>query len=337
MNNSQLSALLDRYLDGKCSSEEVSAIDNWYSQYEGNENFIDGLTSHQKKDLKLRMLKDIQGQDIENLRPSTQIPVKRLYQYPLLKIAAAVIVMLSITFFWIAKDHNAERQSKMVKIFNTTKSIYKQMLPDSSVAYLNPGASLIYPEVFEAETRSVSMIGDCFFEITKNPQRPFIIASPRMVTKVWGTSFRILDDQILGDALVSVVTGKVSVSKKEDGGRKIQPSIGKNEMILYPKEEARISATELRPVKNNEADLSELSIYNHIDLSFNGETLSEIVNVLNQKFDTKIKIEDKQISNLRMNADLSGLNLPEVMDVLKTSMKFEYQIMGDQILLTMKK
>lgn len=174
------------------------------------------------------------------------------------------------------------------------------------------------------------MAGSCFFEVTKNPNRPFIITSEHIVTKVWGTSFRVLDGKDIKNAKVTVVSGKVSVSKK---GEAVQAKLTAGEVLLYPKEEAVLTDNDTQLITNRQANLSDLKLYDHIDLSFEKAKLTEIVAVLNRKFDTNIKISNKELDNSVMTADLTNLNLPEVLEVLKAAMKLNYEISGDLIIL----
>ena len=63
--------------------------------------------------------------------------------------------------------------------------------------------------------REVYLQGEAFFEVTKNAEKPFIVYSDDVVTKVLGTSFNILCDDS-DEIKVSLVTGKVEVRSGEE-------------------------------------------------------------------------------------------------------------------------
>jgi ferric-dicitrate binding protein FerR (iron transport regulator) len=335
MNEIQLSELLDRYLDGTCTSEEKQVIDNWFELYEDKPGFTESLPDEKKEQLKLRMFNVIsRGGEIKS---SPKPVIRPLYKSWWLRIAVAAVLLVFakviIIDIVLTPAKLTETAVMDMVITNRSKNIIKQLLPDSSVVWLSPDASLSYPEIFAAASRNVSMQGECFFEVTKNARRPFIISSEHIITKVWGTSFRVLDNKAVSAAIVTVVTGKVSVSKKGSSGDRAGAKLAAGEVMLLPKEEVTYNKNTDLLVASKQADISALNIYKHIDLSFENARLTEIVDVLNQKFDAHIKIKDDGLNKAIMTADLTGLNLPEVLEVLKASMKLNYEVTNDLIVL----
>ncbi|QEC78544.1 FecR family protein [Mucilaginibacter ginsenosidivorax] len=334
MNEHQLSELLDKYLDGTCTSEEKQAIDNWFELHENEPGFTENLPEDKKEQLKRRMFNAISRRDNVNTPKSV---IKPLYKSRWLKIAAAAVLLVFAKVIIIdtllAPAKFIETAAADMVITNRTKNIIKQLLPDSSVVWLSPEASLSYPKVFRAASRNVTMQGECFFEVTKNARRPFIISSEHIVTKVWGTSFRVLDMKNIATAIVTVITGKVSVSKKGSDADRSGAKLAAGEVMLLPKEEVVYSKNTDLLTASRQADISALNIYKHIDLSFENARLTEIVDVLNRKFDAHIKIQNEVLNKAVMTADLTGLNLPEVLEVLKASMKLNYEVTNDLIVL----
>lgn len=96
-------------------------------------------------------------------------------------------------------------------------------LADGSVVYMNMGSSIsLYKGKFDDETRELWLDeGEAFFEVAKDPDRPFIVHTPDGVsTRVLGTSFNIKAYPELGEQVISVKTGKVEVTEKN--GKKLQ-------------------------------------------------------------------------------------------------------------------
>lgn len=332
MNKIQLSELLDKYFNGTCTPEETEAIDQWYKQYDDKSGYTETLSNHNKELLKTKMFSAIR-----KYSPTTKTAVVRpIYSRWWMGIAAAAVLLLVVKFVFLDKMLKSAERAQLaalnISFTNNTLNIVKQVLPDSSVVWLSPNASLSWPRQFRAKSRDVAMKGDCFFEVTKNPGRPFIINSEHIVTKVWGTSFRVNDSKDIAAAIVTVVTGKVSVSKKGSAAAKAITQFITGEVLLHPKEQIVLKNNE-QFVETKQADISGLNLYKHIDLSFEHAKLTEIVTVLNKKFDVNIKIRDEELDKAVMTADLTDLNLPEVLEVLKASMKLDYEISNDLIIL----
>jgi transmembrane sensor len=335
MNKIQLSQLLDRYFNGTCTIEEKQVVDNWFELYKDRPGFTENLSDDKKQQLKHRMFSAISDQ-VGIQEPKITV-VRSLYKSWWMRIAAAAVLLVFakvlITDKILSTGKYANTPFADIVITNHTKNIIKQVLPDSSIVWLSPNANLSYPKTFKAASRNVALEGECFFEVTKNPQRPFIVNSEHIITKVWGTSFRVLDNKNMLAAKVTVVTGKVSVSKKGTNAYQAEAKLLSGEVMLLPKQEVVYNKNTDLLVASRQADISALNIYKHIDLSFENARLTEIVNVLNEKFEANIKIKDEALNKAVMTADLTGLNLPEVLEVLKTSMKLNYEIANDLIVL----
>jgi transmembrane sensor len=68
---------------------------------------------------------------------------------------------------------------------------YKLTLSDGTNVWLNAASSITYPISFKGATREVSITGECYFEIKKNPSKPFIVKTPAEDITVLGTEFNV--------------------------------------------------------------------------------------------------------------------------------------------------
>ena len=51
-------------------------------------------------------------------------------------------------------------------------------LPDGSVVHLNSESKLSYPSFFDKDKRRVTLQGEAFFEVQKDPEHGFVISTP---------------------------------------------------------------------------------------------------------------------------------------------------------------
>lgn len=346
MNNPVSIELLEKYINGKCTSEEVAIVKKWYFSFEDEHDLISDMNLSEEKKLEEQIYNRILNnigfveEEVELAYPQEEVP-RRSYKlwYAAASIAAIFLIFLSVLFIkkpavtqndQVADSHVQE----LVLITNNTNQIYKAMLPDSSMVWLSPKAKINFPKKFDTRYRAISMTGECFFEVTKNPKRPFIIKSSSIITKVWGTSFRVRDGVVNKEADVSVLTGKVSVSIKDkdnnDDAAGIDYQLNKNEVMLYPHQKVVYLADKnvLRPESINEP---AMQLWNRINLSFEGKPLSEIVPVLNEKFHVQIKVVNEKLNHYIMNADMAGFNLPDVLEALKKSLNVNYELKNNTI------
>lgn len=89
---------------------------------------------------------------------------------------------------------------------------YQLTLPDGSRVWLNAMSSITYPVLFSAKTRNVSITGEAYFEVEKNPAQPFIVKTRAESITVLGTHFNIRAYENEGPVKTSLLEGSVKVA-----------------------------------------------------------------------------------------------------------------------------
>ena len=93
-----------------------------------------------------------------------------------------------------------------------TSSTTLVTLEDGTKITLNANSTLEYPQHFgRSGTREVRLNGEAYFEVTKNPHRPFVVRTGEMSTQVLGTIFDVKAYQA-DRPKVMLLEGKVKVS-----------------------------------------------------------------------------------------------------------------------------
>jgi len=88
---------------------------------------------------------------------------------------------------------------------------YKVQLPDGSKVWLNASSSIRFPSVFPAAERRVEITGEAYFEVVKDPSRPFTVSFNGTEVQVLGTSFNVMayaDERV---SKTTLVEGSVSI------------------------------------------------------------------------------------------------------------------------------
>lgn len=91
---------------------------------------------------------------------------------------------------------------------------YKLKLPDGSLVWLNASSSISYPTAFKGKTREVSITGEAYFEVIRNPSKPFIVKTYRDEIRVTGTSFNVNSYTDEEDIKTSLLEGIVEIDGK---------------------------------------------------------------------------------------------------------------------------
>ncbi len=234
-------------------------------------------------------------------------------------IAASIILLigLSVTAYVLFNNYS---QTQFTEI-SSANSIKEISLPDGSQITLNKNATIKFPKEFSDNNRTVEFSGEAFFDIAKNPAKPFIIKANKAEVVVLGTSFNVFADE-KDNITVTVKTGKVKLSKNET-----------ENIILNPEEVGKI--------KNN-----TLSKYDNIDknylawktkcFEYNGELLSKVIKDFNKVYQVNIILEDKEIGNLPIVSSPQNKTLDVALSLICTSGNLKYKQKADTIIISRK-
>ena len=150
------------------------------------------------------------------------------------RIAAMVVLLAGLGWmFWLRHQPKGIGYDQLVaaagvemrEAINTTTEPLTVSLDDGSRVTLDPGSKISYPAHFRgtqlgdhrgSDRREVFLSGKAFFDIAKDPSKPFFVYANELVTKVLGTSFTVRSFADEQEVSVAVKTGKVAVFSRED-------------------------------------------------------------------------------------------------------------------------
>ena len=145
-------------------------------------------------------------------------PVSRTYEMSVWRYAAAVAVLCVsiVSTFWLTKHYVEQPSVSMVEKYIRYGETGVINLPDGSVAHLNSGSYILYPDNFEGNTRVVHLIGEANFKVVKNPNKPFIVKSADVSVTALGTEFDVEAYPEEDEIVATLLNGKIKVETTMD-------------------------------------------------------------------------------------------------------------------------
>jgi transmembrane sensor len=134
--------------------------------------------------------------------------------------------------------YSGKSHTTMYNEIRTDKGkLYRMILPDQTVVWLNGGSSIKYPLTFGTDARSVEMTGEIYFEVAHHADYPFLIKSGGVQIEDIGTIFNINSFADNPSATATLVEGsaRVTVNNREAtliAGQQSVISAGKNEISI---------------------------------------------------------------------------------------------------------
>lgn len=95
---------------------------------------------------------------------------------------------------------------------------YQLVLSDGSKVCLNSASSLSFPTRFTGKTREVTITGEAYFEVAKNPQMPFRVKSDNTTVEVLGTHFNIMAYNDEAEMKTTLLEGSVKITNGTASG-----------------------------------------------------------------------------------------------------------------------
>ena len=157
---------------------------------------------------------------------------------------------------------------------------YILTLSDNSKVWLNAASSLKYPSNFASlKERTVELIGEAYFEVSKDKQHPFIVKSAGQQVKVLGTHFNINSYGDEPATRTTLLEGSVQVSSL---------SGNKEHQVLKPGQQSMLSGKSLiiRPANEQEA-----ISWKNGQIFFEDESLESIMRKVSRWYDVQVVIK----------------------------------------------
>lgn len=278
---------------------------------------------------------------IDQIMAETEsMPVIPFYKKYWPAVAASVTILLAIGYWgWQYQPSrnlkpqtaqvatNAEKQE--VNEGNTSRKI---TLPDGSEVTLEGHSNLRIAGAFGQGKREVYLTGEAFFNVTKNPEQPFLVYSGKVVTKVLGTSFRIKAYDADANVSIGVRTGKVTVFR-QPAEQQADPLLSE-EVILTPNQQAVFVKKEERFVKtlvDKPAELNRDHLKERLD--FTETSIPLVLNTLEQVYGLKIIYDADRLKDCNLTGSLNEGSLYDKLAIVCETIQASYKVMDGQVVI----
>ena len=263
-----------------------------------------------------------------------------------LSLAVLTTLALVVLLFIPGKEKAAPEtrlaaQTKLPPIEVSTRngSHSKIQLPDGSQVWLNAGSKLNYDKSFGNNNREVYLNGEAFFDVVKNPEKPFIIHTTSMKLRVLGTQFNVRCYANENTSEASLVHGSLEVTEKKKGRKWV---LKPNEKIVVFNQPLVAAAHKvagnnntvddvpvpmLKPLTYHSGDtISIEAAWTKNRLSFKNETFESVARKLERWYDAEFIFADEQKKGLMMYGSFTNETLDQALAALEFSFNFRYRI-----------
>ena len=200
---------------------------------------------------------------------------------------------------------------------------YKVRLADGPLVYLNSATRMKYPVKFDEKERKVYLSGEAYFEVAKDPERPFFVEMEGVEVRVYGTSFNVNTHQE-GNIQTVLVKGSIGVKVLSSG----------MESVIRPGQMAEFKQG------NTKVDVKDVNVAVYTDwkdgiFRFENQRLEDILAVLSNWYDMNVFYQTVSVKELHFSGYMERYkDVSVILEAITLSTGVTFSIQGKTIIVS---
>lgn len=267
----------------------------------------------------------------------------------------AVLILVVFGAYWFYSKSakppvtdNATSPDILSEVSTLNGSKTDILLPDGTQVHLNAGSKLTYDKQYGNVIREVNLVGEAYFDVVKNPEKPFVIHTSKIDIKVIGTEFNVKSYPGDKTTEASLIRGSIEVVIRNKPSEKF--TLKPNEKIVVlndadslkknisakndkVKKDSPVHVTNITYVPKYDAVLETSWIENK--LIFRNESFKDLAIKMERWFGVQIRFKDKSIEEVRFNGIfIKDDSIITALKALKISEPFNYTMQDGVIVIS---
>jgi len=317
-----------KYYWGIATDQEKNEV----YQSQESERVLQEHWSHTTNNMEVDLNKDdiarkISAQIKKNTKESRIKKLKRI----MLKHAASFIIpilALGILYFLLVMRPDMINRMATVEKENPRGQRTELILPDGSKVWLNAQSKISFPEKFIGRYRIIQLEGEAYFDVVRNPKKPFIVQTKEVDIEVLGTSFNVKsysEDEIVKTTLIS---GKVRVKHVDPKTEKVLSAVlSPNHQAIYLKNDKRFVL--------NQVEAQKYILWKDGIISFDNEPFTNVVKTLERWYDIDFEVDSDLKHKYNYTITITEESLEDVLALIKkTTPKITIKYSKDKVIIS---
>jgi transmembrane sensor len=356
--------IIHKYLASTADKEDLISLLEWLKTNSNNVNYFNQLcniwelssnTDDQKIEAELALAR--LNKRINELDKFVKPAIAHIQSEPGIwkfRFAAAVLIgIIAISCLTYIVYHNNLKSTDAlitnIEAIAPPSQKSQLILSDGTKVWLNSGTKLKYSSNYGIQNREVFLEGEAYFQVVKNPAKPFIVHASSIIVKALGTSFNVKCYASDTTIETTLVEGRVQVFKTKEGMEK--PSkvfLNPNEKAVFTKRNEEIFIdryeTNKSPEKLTSKSLVNVNKTVQSDISwteqrlvFENETFEDLTKRLERWYNINIHISDEKLKSNRYTGKfVNNESIEQVLQIIAKTTPMHYSIKDDNITIDTK-
>ena len=270
----------------------------------------------------------------------------RFQKVKILSVVALGFLLLFLGFHYL-NIQSSPVQKPVWEVVTKNGSKTNLLLPDGTSVWLNAGSCLTYDSLYGSSFREVTLSGEGYFDVVKNPKKSFIIHTGKINIRVLGTVFNVKSYPGEKSIETSLINGSIEVSF---------PSQPSEKIILKPNQKLIIDKTDSRPINKANPSMNDETLLVHIRpinkigadsliaetgwmqnrLYFNNMSFEELLKNMERKYGVSFQVTEISLDTIHFTGSFQNETVSQALDALaltaeQSTQGFRYEIKGNQV------
>lgn len=322
-----MEAKLFQYFNNTLSEQERTEVEAWIDSSEENRKTAqslywvcyagDTLNVMRSVDTKAALRK-VLGRDAHSRRRQLWNRISHIAA--MLFIPVVGIALWQISHRPKAEAVQQQEAVQYVEMRTLSGMVSCVTLPDSSKVWLNSNSYLKYPVRFQGE-RCVELVGEGYFDVTKDPEHKFIVKTNAMVVEVLGTEFNVDAHNRGGrDIRTTLVEGSINLSFEGNDNREHMVSVCPGQMVS------------IDPATHNwsiqRVDTSSTGSWKEGRIIFDKTPFREALRMIENRYNVEFVVKNSSYNDHNFTGQFTNQRLDIILEHFKRSSNMRFRTKG---------
>ena len=319
LDKNKIDELLPRYCEGQVTEEERLLVEAWMNESEENRRVAKQIHSLYLATDTIHVMKKVDTEKALSRVKGRITGRKKTMWWEWAQRAAAVLfiplLVVQLVHYWGGDE---QELAQMLEVKTNPGMTTSLTLSDGTVVFLNSESRLTYPSHFNGDTRNVTLQGEAYFEVAKNPEKRFIVStSHQSQIEVLGTHFNVEAYEDEPDVSTTLVEGQVCFhfSDKDYLAKKVVMKPGQRLVYSSTNGDVQLYATSC---------LSETA-WKDGKIIFNNTPLDVALRMLEKRFNVTFKLKNARLKTNAFTGTFTEQRLERILEYFKISSKIQWR------------
>lgn len=246
------------------------------------------------------------------------------------RIAATIAILIGLG--WLAYYYSLPEEELYSQMMESGNENLYAVLDDGTQVWLNKNSRIAYNDRFGEKHRKIRLTGEAFFDVAHRPEVPLTVTARDIDVMVKGTAFNV--DAASQDIEVALIRGLVVV---KDNRRK-----NSKEIVLQPNQKIMVrdghilsgdSSYVVRDIVQENDTIIPETQWLKGSLVFQKQRFSDLSKLMEERYRVTIQIKNSALAEQRFTGSIKSETLQQMLDALKQSYPFTYEIDGKKVII----